>query len=81
MREKVKTDGLIQSLPIGISITTPKGKILDVNPTGFKMFGFKTKEEFMENPGQVYWPEQEERDKFFTPKKMKEIQDYKNRGI
>jgi len=80
MREKVKTDGLIQSLPIGISITTPKGKILDVNPTGFKMFGFKTKEEFMENPGQVYWPEQEERDKFFTLLKKGSVINFKVKG-
>ncbi len=40
-----------------VYITTPEGKILDVNPAGVKLFGYSSKEELLrvDIPRQLYW--------------------------
>ncbi|MFX1364776.1 MAG: PAS domain S-box protein [Promethearchaeota archaeon] len=39
---------LIESVPVGISITTPEGNIIECNSNAVRLFGYNSKEEFMD---------------------------------
>jgi len=56
---------LVEDNPIGMSITSPQGKIIEANPAAFKMFGCASLEEFTELPTASYWYNSLEREKFF----------------
>lgn len=62
-KEKEKFKGLIESAPIGISISTPDGTITEANPTLWKMFGYNSKEEYIKllSPDHYYNPKDRER--------------------
>ncbi|MFX1481328.1 MAG: PAS domain S-box protein, partial [Promethearchaeota archaeon] len=47
--EKKLTD-LLEAVPVGISITSSKGKILDCNSHAYKLFGYNVKDEFLNTP-------------------------------
>ncbi|MHA1932971.1 MAG: PAS domain S-box protein, partial [Promethearchaeota archaeon] len=42
--------GLIEAVPVGISITNPEGKIIDCNSTLLQYFGYNSKVEYLETP-------------------------------
>ena len=56
---------LVEDNPIGMSITSPQGKIVEANPAAFKMFGYDSLEEFTELPTPSYWYDSHDREKFF----------------
>ncbi|HDZ17938.1 MAG TPA: PAS domain S-box protein [archaeon] len=41
---------LIEAIPVGISITTPEGKNLECNSQAYKIFGYESKESFLQTP-------------------------------
>ncbi|HUW90477.1 MAG TPA: PAS domain S-box protein, partial [Candidatus Nanopelagicaceae bacterium] len=45
-----KIKDLIEALPIGITISNPKGELFEANSYSIKMFGFDSKEEFLKTP-------------------------------
>ncbi len=56
---------LVEDNPIGMSITSPQGKVVEANPAAFKMFGYDSLEEFTGLPTTSYWYDLHDREKFF----------------
>lgn len=54
-KERDYTRNLLECIPVAISITTPEGKIIDVNRTLLEMFGYESKEEFLKLPASAYY--------------------------
>lgn len=61
--EKKLTD-LIESVPIGISISTPDGKILSCNSYAFQILGYSSREEFLNIPVINFYQDTSDREKF-----------------
>jgi PAS domain S-box-containing protein len=45
-----KLKDLIEAVPLGITISNPKGELFEANSYSIKMFGFDSKEEFLKTP-------------------------------
>ncbi len=55
---------LIENIPIGISISTPEGKLIEANQAMMKMFGCTSMEDFMQAEADEYWCSSEDREQF-----------------
>ncbi len=55
---------LMEAVPIGISISNLEGKISEVNSHAVNLFGYNTKEEFLNVPAQVHYYNPKDREKF-----------------
>ena len=55
---------LLETLPIGISITTPQGHVMDINSAGLRMFGYTSKEDFFKVPAANHYYDPEDRERF-----------------
>jgi len=64
---------LLDALPMGVAFSTPgaKGKIIEVNSTLIKIFGYDSKEEFLKQPASAY---------FFDPKERKYLSELRKKG-
>lgn len=54
-KERDYTRNLLECIPVAIAITTPEGKLIDVNRTLLEMFGYGSKEEFLKLPASAYY--------------------------
>ncbi|MFQ5981583.1 MAG: PAS domain S-box protein [Candidatus Heimdallarchaeota archaeon] len=53
--EEEQLQSLIDAVPIGLSITNPAGDVIEANSAAWKMFGYQSKEEFLQdNVSSVY---------------------------
>ncbi len=52
---------LLESVPVGISISTPEGNVPEVNPTLWKLFGYSSREEFIKVPAAALYVDPEDR--------------------
>ncbi len=57
--EKLKN--VIESAPIGILITDPEDRVIEINSTGLKIFGYVSKEEFLRIPASTHYYDPEDR--------------------
>ncbi|KAB2826841.1 MAG: PAS domain S-box protein, partial [Candidatus Dadabacteria bacterium] len=57
---------LIESVPIGIGMGTPEGRIIDINPMVLLMFGYGSKDEFIEAPISSYYADPKEREHYLA---------------
>ena len=55
---------LLETVPIGIGITTPDGKMIEANSALVKMSGYDSKEDLLSRPVQDHYPDPGEREKF-----------------
>ncbi len=55
---------LMESLPLGISITTPEGKTIETNSMMLKIFGYDSKESFLKIPFSALYYDQEDGKRF-----------------
>ncbi len=55
---------LMENLPIGIAITTPEGDVPEVNTALWKIFGYDSKEEFLNIPIEAHYYNSRERERF-----------------
>jgi len=55
---------LVEDNPIGMSISTPEGKVIEANPAALKMFGYESIEEFHEVSMNSHWCDPKEKDRF-----------------
>ena len=55
---------LIEAVPVGISITTPKGKILECNSHTLNILGYDSKEEFLKTSVLEFYVDPTERKRF-----------------
>ncbi|MBI5587318.1 MAG: PAS domain S-box protein [Deltaproteobacteria bacterium] len=59
-----KFRNLTENIPIGVSITAEDGTILEANPALWKMFGCRSKEEFLRSRIQDFYVDPAERQRF-----------------
>ena len=71
---------LVEDNPIGMSITSPQGKIIEANPAAFKMFGCDSLEEFTGPPITSYWHDLHDREKFFGMVERDKVIDFEAWG-
>jgi PAS domain S-box-containing protein len=55
---------LIEAVPVGVSITTPQGNILECNSHALKIFGYNSKEEFLKTSVLDFYLDPNERKRF-----------------
>ncbi len=55
---------LLETVPVGITVSTPEGEIIEANSAIVQMFGFDTKEEFVLIPASEYYYFPEDRKRF-----------------
>ncbi len=70
---------LMESIPVGISITTLEGKILEVNSMMLKIFGYDSKESFLEIPASDFYYDPEDGKRFVELAKMGMGKDFESR--
>ena len=70
---------LMESIPIGISISTSEGDIPEVNMALWKIFGYNSKEEFTKIPGSAYYYDQKDRERFLELHKGGLVKDFEVR--
>ncbi|MHA2296415.1 MAG: PAS domain S-box protein [Candidatus Hodarchaeales archaeon] len=61
-----KLRNLIAAVPVAISITTPKGEILEANSAAWKMFNYDSKEDFLQAKAPIFWNDPTDRERFVT---------------
>ena len=71
---------LVEDNPIGMSITSPQGEIIEANPAAFKIFGYDSLEEFTELPTISYWHDLPDREKFFEMVEQDKVIGFEARG-
>jgi len=55
---------LVENNPVGMSISTPEGKVIEANPAALKMFGYDSIEEFHEVSMNSHWFDPKDKDRF-----------------
>ena len=55
---------LVEDNPVGMSISTPEGKVIEANPAALKMFGYESIEEFHEISMNSHWCDPKDKDRF-----------------
>lgn len=55
---------LMSSIPVGISVSTPDGRVIEANKAIIEMFGFNSLEEFVNYPAIEYYYNPEDRNRF-----------------
>lgn len=55
---------LVEDNPIGMSISTPEGKVIDANPAALRMFGYESTEDLHEISMNSHWCDPKDRDRF-----------------
>lgn len=55
---------LMENVPIGISISTPEGDVQKVNTAFWKIFGYGSKEEFLNTPAEAHYYNSNDRKRF-----------------
>ncbi len=76
---ELKYSNLTESVPVGISVSTPDGRIIEVNPSVIKMFGFDSKEEFVSYPATDYYYDPHDRETFIELHKKGPVRDFELR--
>jgi len=72
---------LIEAVPVGISITSPEGKIEECNSSAFQFFGYNSKEDFLKNPVMNYYYNPSDRDKFMRLLEQGLVKDFETQFI
>jgi len=55
---------LVEDNPVGMSISTPEGKVIEANPAVLRMFGYDSIEEFHEISTNSHWCDPRDKDRF-----------------
>ena len=55
---------LVEDNPVGMSISTSDGKVIEANPAVLKMFGYESIDEFHEVSMNSHWCDSKDRDRF-----------------
>ncbi len=74
-----KFRNLIESVPLGVSISTSRGNVSDVNPAIWKIFGYDSKEEFVEVSGEDYCYNPKDRERFVELHKKGVVKGFETR--
>jgi|GEM_PF-2249556 len=72
---------LMETLPVGISISSPEGNVLDINAAGLKLFGYETKEAFLKVPAWAHYDDEKDRERFIESHKRGLVKDFEARFV
>ena len=67
---------LIEAVPVGVSITTSQGEILECNSHALKIFGYDSKEEFLKTRVLDYYNDHNDFDRFIKLIQSGEVKDF-----
>ncbi len=72
---------LIETSPLGISLSNPEGEILEINSSWLKIFGYDydSKQDFISRPTSSYYYEPEDRTRFFEQTKFGKVINFQTR--
>jgi PAS domain S-box-containing protein len=70
---------LLESVPVGIAITTPNGKMIEANSALVELSGYDTKEELLGMPVPAHYPDPEDREKFIKLVKEGAVEGFETR--
>ncbi|MFW9915076.1 MAG: PAS domain S-box protein [Candidatus Thorarchaeota archaeon] len=76
---EAKYRNLTEIIPVGISISTPEGKLIDANTTLIKLLGLDDKEEFLEGVAADYWYDPKDREELVRLLKSGQVKDFEAR--
>ena len=71
-----KLKDVLEVIPIGVSISTSEGEMLEVNSYAFKVFGYNTKEEFLKIPTLDHYYDPKDRDRFVKLNEKGYVKDF-----
>ncbi len=66
----------METIPIGISVSTPKGEIVELNQVAINMFGFSTRQEFETTPADDLYYNPDDRAHFVELHKTGLVKDF-----
>lgn len=70
---------LMESIPIGISISTPEAQISEINSTVVDMFGYDSKESFSKLPASAHYYDLQDRERLIELLKEGSVKDFETR--
>ena len=78
---EMKLTSLIETVPIGIAISTPeaKGNFTEINPALYRMFGYDSKNDFLKMPVSSHYYHSQDRESFFKLCEQGPVIDYETR--
>jgi PAS domain S-box-containing protein len=80
LRESEKrVRNLMESLPSGVSISTLEGGLTEVNPAIWKIFGYRSKEEFLKMPAPLLYYDPKDRGRFLELLKKDAVKNFEAR--
>jgi PAS domain S-box-containing protein len=76
---EAKYRNLIEIVPVGISVSTPDGKLIDANTTLLKLLGLGSKEEFLETVAADHWYDPKDREELVQRLQGGQVKDFEAR--
>jgi PAS domain S-box-containing protein len=70
---------LMESLPVGVLISTIEGAVTEVNSAMWKIFGYRSKKEFLKVPFPLLYHDPKDRRRFFELLKKDAVKDFEAR--
>ena len=55
---------LMESVPTGVTVSSPNGRLFEANLTALKIFGYDSKENFLKIPASAHYYDKKERERF-----------------
>ncbi|MFQ5980174.1 MAG: PAS domain S-box protein [Candidatus Heimdallarchaeota archaeon] len=74
-----KYRNLIEAIPVGISITTPEGAIIDANTAAWKINGYDSKDELLKIHAKVLWHDPTAREQYIDLLKKGTVREFEDR--
>ncbi len=73
-----KLRNVMEIVPVGISITTPEDRIIEINSTGLGMFGYDSKDEFLNIPVSDHYFDPEDSKRSYELSRKGELRDFES---
>ncbi|MFW9917312.1 MAG: PAS domain S-box protein, partial [Candidatus Thorarchaeota archaeon] len=67
---------IIDAIPVGISITSPEGQVIEANSAAWKINGYDSKEDFLQINATALWHDPTEREKYVELLKGNVLRDF-----
>jgi len=65
---------LIENIPAGIAVSTPKGEVIEINNTLLQIFGYNSKEEFLKVAASDHYYDKADREKLIAAREKGQVQ-------
>jgi len=75
----LKFINLTESVPVGISVSTPEGEVIEANSHMISLFGFDSKEDFLAHPRSEHYYDKDDRKAFIKLRKKGRLNNFELR--